>query len=191
MTSTRRWPSAVSLIVFIAGLAASVAAGVSTYRRVGIYGGPILTGFYREWDPRARRYQLVHETTNKDGLRVRRLLTEGLTVQQAEINGDAVGSVVEELVTKGARIAFSTRNDGVIDAFVTRDLKAQTSRIEVSTKRNGRFDRWEHYVKDQLVRVDLDTDGNGKADRWMTYEEGILMETFIDADEDGQPDDRR
>ena len=153
-----------------------------------MYGGPILTGYHREWDPRTRRHQLVHETTNKAGLRVRRLLTDSLEVQQADLSGAAVGSALEELVSRGAPIAFSTRNDEVIDAWAIRDLKAQTARISVSTKRDQKIDRWEHYANGQLVRVDLDTDGNGKADRWMTYEDGILMDTFIDANEDGEPD---
>ena len=188
MTSNRRWPSPLSSIVFITGLIAAVTSGIWTYRAVGLYGGPILTGYHREWDPRTRRHQLVHETTNKAGLRIRRMLTDSLEVQQADLSGAAVGSALEELVSRGAPIAFSTRNDEVIDAWAIRDLKAQTSLISVSTKRDQKIDRWEHYANGQLVRVDLDTDGNGKADRWMTYEDGILMDTFIDANEDGEPD---
>lgn len=191
MTSRRRWPSVASIVVFITGLVAAVAAGIATYREVGMYGGPVLTGFHREWNPQTRSYQLVHETTTKAGLRIRRQLSDFMEVQQTQLSGDAVGPAVEQLVSGGSGIAFSTRNDDVIDAWVTRDLKAETARIFVSTKRDGKIDRWEQYVKGQLVRVDLDTDGNGKADRWMTYEDGILMDTFIDADEDGQPDDHR
>jgi hypothetical protein len=187
MTS-RRWPSPLSSMVFIAGLIAAVASGISTYRAVGMYGGPILTGFHREWNPQTRRYQLIHETTDKAGLRLRRLLNDDLTVQRTDLSGVGVAAVVEQLVAGGARVPFSTRNDGVIDAWAIRDEKAQTARIEVSTKRDGKTDRWEHYLKGQLVRVDLDTNGNGKPDRWMTYEEGILLDTFIDGNEDGQPD---
>jgi len=188
MTSIRSRPSVLSVLVFVTGLVAAVAAGISTYRSVGLYGGPILTGFHREWNPQTRSYQLVHETTNKAGLRIRRLLSDTLEVRQTDLSGVAVGPIIEQAVRGGARIAFSSRNDGVIDAWVVRDLAAETSRISVSTKRNGKIDRWEQYVKGQLVRVDLDTDGNGKVDRWMTYEDGILMDTFIDADEDGQAD---
>lgn len=188
MTSNRRWPSPLSSIVFITGLVAAVTSGVWTYRAVGLYGGPILTGFHREWNPQTRKDQLVHETTNKAGLRIRRLLTDDLTVQRTELSGAGVGSTVEQLVTGGARVPFSTRNDGVIDAWASRDPNAQTARIEVSTKRDQKIDRWEHYANGQLMRVDLDTDGNGKSDRWMTYEEGILMDTFIDSNEDGQAD---
>lgn len=189
MTSRRSLPSAWSWIVFVGGLAAAVTAGVSTYRSAGLYGYPILTGFHREWNPRTRSYQLMHETTTKDGLRMRRLFSDGHAVQRVALTGDAVGPAVEQALKAGVRFGYSTRNDEVIDAWITRNPETEVARAEVSTRRNGKIDRWEHYVKGQLVRVDLDTDGNGKPDRWMTYEDGILMDTFIDADEDGQPDE--
>lgn len=188
MTSHRRWPSPLSVIVFIGGLAAAVATGVSTYRELGLYGGPILTGFHREWNPQTGRHQLIHEMTTKAGLRFRRLLNDDHVVQRTDVSGEAMRPVVEQMIKSGSMVAFSTRNDGLMDAWAIRDERAQTARIEVSTKRDGKVDRWEQYFKGQLVRVDLDTDGSGKADRWMTYEEGILMDTFFDADEDGQPD---
>lgn len=188
MTSIRRLPPVLSSIVFITGLGAAVVSGVWTYREVGLYGGPILTGFHREWNPQTGRYQLVHETTNKAGLHIRRLLSDIMELQQTDISGAEASQVLGTLIDSGRRIAFSTRNDGVIDAFVTRDQSVHTARVEVSTKRNGRIDRWEQYRSEQLIRVDLDTDGNGKPDKWMTYEAGILMDTFVDANEDGQAD---
>jgi hypothetical protein len=191
VTTSSRWPSLLSLMVFVVGLAASVAAGVSTYRTVGAYGGPVLTGYHHEWDPTTQQYLRIHETTTESGMRVRRLLTNGVSLKRTELTGEAVGAEVEKLVIGGARIAFSTRNDGVMDGFVTRDPKTETARVEVSTKRNGKIDRWELYIKGQMARVDVDTDGNGKPDRWMIYEDGILMDTFIDANEDGQSDDTR
>lgn len=169
------------------GLVAAAASGVATYRAVGLYGGPILTGFHREWNPQTRRHDLVHETTMKSGVRVRRVMTDELRDEQTTLGGAAVKNVLPNVDSNG-RVGFSTANDGVIDAWAVGDPKGQTTRIEVSTKRDGKVDRWEQYVKGQLVRVDLDTNGNGKADRWTTYEEGILMDTFLDADEDGRPD---
>ena len=193
MSTHTRFPSPLSLIVFITGLVAAAYSSVATYRAVGVYGGPTLTGFHREWDPRTGRRQLVHETTSKAGVHVRRLLDDEFKVQRTELSGNAISKALADPKTSSnvTRAGFSTRNDGVIDAWAIRDTESQISRIEVSTKRDGKIDRWEHYAKGQMTRVDLDTDGNGKADRWMTYEEGILMETFIDADEDGQPDDYR
>lgn len=188
MTSSTRWPAPLSLVVFVAGLVAAVASGIWTYRTYGLYGGPITTGYHREWNRQTRTDQLVHETTTKAGLRIRRQVSDTLQVQQTSLSSPAFGQMVEQLITAGTRIAFSTRNDGVNDAWVTRDESGQTARVEVSTRRNGAIDRWEQYSKGLLMRVDLDSDGNGKPDRWMTYEEGILMDTFIDANEDGQAD---
>lgn len=187
MPSHTRFPSPVSLVVFVTGLVAAVVSGVETYRAVGVYGGPIRTGFHREWDPQTSRYQLIHETTNKAGTRIRRLMTDDLQVQKTTL-GVALGETTIGNGDVDGRIGFSTAKDGVVDAWATRDAKGETARIEVSTKRDGKIDRWEQYIKGQLVRVDLDTNGNGKADRWMTYEDGILTDTFVDTNEDGKPD---
>jgi hypothetical protein len=183
--------TAPSIIVFITGLIAAVWSGIATYRAVGIYGGPIATGFHREWNPQTRRYELIHETTNANGVHVRRLFTDDLRqLLQTEISG---GGIESPLTFAGAdeapkRVGFSSINDGVIDAWAMADPKTGSTRVEISTKRNGKIDRWERYEKGQLVRVDLDTNGNGKPDRWQTYEDGILMDTFIDVNENGQPD---
>jgi len=188
MTPGMRWPAPLSLVVFIAGLAGAAASGIWTYRTVGVYGGPILTGYHREWNPQTGQRELIHEMTTVSGTRIRRRLDNTFRTQQTQLTGTGVESAIAKLVSRGGRVPFSTRNDSVIDAWATRDAAGQTARVEVSTRRDGKIDRWEQYAKGQIVRVDLDTDGNGKADRWMTYEEGILMDTFIDANEDGQPD---
>jgi hypothetical protein len=184
-------PSVLSLLVFVAGITGAVWSGVATYRAVGLYGGPILTGFHREWDPRSGRYQLIHETTIKSGLHVRRVLTDDLQVLRTDLSGVPISPALEKLVATGAvemRTGFSTLNDGVIDAWSIRDANPAVTRVEMSTRRDGKIDRWERYENGKLVRVDLDTNRNGKPDQWMTYEEGILMDTFFDVDEDGKPD---
>jgi hypothetical protein len=188
MTASSRtpWPSPAALAVFVLGLVAAAASGVATYRAVGLYGGPMQTGFYREWDPNTGRYLLRHQATTKDGVTVRRELADNLSLERMTLTlgPDAAAPIADS----AGRVAFSTSRDGVIDAWAIRDAEGQTARVEVSTRRDGRIDRWERYDKGQLVRVDLDTNGNGKPDRWMTYQDGILMDTFVDADEDGQPD---
>jgi hypothetical protein len=189
--STRR-PSTLSAIVFVAGLVASYAAGVETYRRVGLYGGPVASGFYRQWDPIAGRHQLVHEHVTRDGRRIRRLHGDDLMLQRTDLTVGDVSVAIEakrDAPLGFDRVGFSLANDGVIDAWAIRDTATGLTRIEISTRRNGRIDRWEHYEKDRLVRVELDTNGNGKPDRWMTYQDGIEMETILDANEDGRPDD--
>jgi len=52
-------------------------------------------------------------------------------------------------------------------AFYT--AAGQLERIEISTKRDGRFDRTEFYVRNVLVRSQDDTNGDGKPDKWDFY----------------------
>jgi hypothetical protein len=180
----------LSLFVFIAGLVGAYAAGVGTYRAVGLYGGPVASGFRREWDPVSRRRQLIHERVTESGARIKQLYADDITLQMTDV---AAGQVSIAIATKAgtaasARAGFSLRNDGSIDAWAVSDDSSGLTRIEISTKRDGRVDRWETYQKDRLLRVDLDTNGNGKPDRWMTYQDGIEMETILDVNEDGRPD---
>lgn len=184
-------PSILQWLVFVVGIVGAYAAGVATYREVGLYGGPVTSGFYREWDPVKKRLQLVHEQVSKSGARLRRRYADNLQLQTTEL--EAGDSAVELEVKPDSplgfeRVGFSVANDGVIDAWAVHDPNTGRIKIAISTKRNGKIDRWEHYEKDVLLRVELDTNGNGKPDRWMTYQDGIQMETIIDANEDGQPD---
>lgn len=183
----------LSVTVFIVGLIAAVWSGIATYRALGIYGGPVTSGFHREWNPRTQRYELIHETATQAGVQIRRVYADDLRqVLRTEMSGTGIESPLvfePDAVGSSNRVGFSSVNDGVIDAWSIADPKTGDTRVEMSTARNGKIDRWERYVKGALVRVDLDTNGNGKPDRWQTYEAGILMDTFIDADEDGQADD--
>jgi hypothetical protein len=182
---------ALQWIVLVAGIAGASAAGVATYREVGLYGGPVASGFFREWDPATARWQLIHYQVAPSGERIRRVHSDDLAVKRMDL--DIAGGTVAIEAKPGAgltfdRVGFSVANDGVIDAWVTRDPKTGLNRVEVSTKRNGKIDRWEYYEKNILLKVELDTNGNGKPDRWMTYQDGIQMETILDANEDGEPD---
>lgn len=72
------------------------------------------------------------------------------------------------------RVGFSTAGDGVVDAWHIHGPDGLSDRVEVSTGRNGRIDRWEQYKNGQLSRVDEDTDGDGRGDAWWIYESGVL-----------------
>lgn len=190
---TSRIRGLLSIVVFAAGLIAAVWSGIATYRALGIYGGPVATGFHREWNPRAQRYELIHETTTQGGVLIRSVFADDLRqVVKTEMSGGSIASPLTfeaEAAGSPQRVGFSSNNDAVIDSWSSTDPKTGERRVEMSTRRNGRIDRWERYVKGALVRVDLDTDGNGKPDRWQIYEAGILIDTFVDANEDGQADD--
>jgi hypothetical protein len=181
----------VEALVFAAGLAASVGAGVYGYQVVGLYGdGPFASGYHRERDPQTGESLLVHESITSQG-RIRRVMDERFRLKSVAVDADGDGVSETTTAATDANIAgtgFSLAGDGVVDAWAFRNTAGQVVRVEVSTKRNGKVDRWEHYRNNLLIKVDLDTDGNGRADRWQTFESGILMDTIVDADEDGRAD---
>jgi hypothetical protein len=188
-----RRPPAAEIVIFVAGVIVAVASGLYGFRVVGWYGdGAFASGFHRELNPHTGRSVLVHEMETSKG-RIRRVIDDGFRVREVLIDADADGRMevsakIESGQTGGVGAGFSLANDGVIDAWVYRDASNRLVRIEVSTKRDGRVDRWEHYTNERLAKVELDTNGNGRPDRWQTFDAGILMETVPDVNEDGQPD---
>lgn len=184
-------PSLLESFIVTAGLLAAAAAGVVAYGTVGLYGdGPFAGGLYREHNPATGKWMLVHESRTSQG-RVRRIFNADKELQMVVVDSNNDGQLDATVaVTDGkvAGVGFSLSNDGVIDAWAYRDAAGALLKIEVSTRQDGKIDRWEHYANNFLTRVDLDTNRNGKVDRWQTYEEGILLETFVDANEDGKPD---
>lgn len=86
------------------------------------------------------------------------------------------------------KIGFSLAGDQVVDAWIFHDDNGRVARMELSTRRDGIVDRWEHYRGGALVRVETDTDRDGRVDAWFTYVDGILSTTASDYDHDGAPD---
>jgi hypothetical protein len=185
-----RFPIA-EVIVFAVGVAAAVAAGAYGYRTVGLYGdGPFASGYHRERDPKTGESLLVHESVTSQG-RIRRVMDQRFRLKEVAVDADGDGIAESSTTPTAANIAgagFSLAGDGVIDAWAFRNPAGELVRVEVSTKRNGKVDRWEHYRNNLMIKAEADTDGNGRPDRWQTYQEGILVDTIIDADEDGRPD---
>jgi len=163
---SRRLPL-LEIVVFAAGLAASAAVGIAAYDRYGMYGdGPEGAGYRREEDPVSGQSRLVHETMTREG-RLRRILGSNGAVVEIELDRDADGNVEECVkLVRGqvAGIGFSSARDGIIDAWAYRDANGQLTRIEVSTKKDHRVDRWEYYTNGALTRVEVDTNGDGTPD---------------------------
>src|SRR5690349_13039918 len=174
----------LEIAIFIVGIVAAVGAGVYGYRTVGLYGdGPFASGYYRQRDPKTGETVLTHQSITSQG-RIVRVMDDKLQLHEVRVDSNRDGVDDATVVVSDDKIAgagFSLANDGVIDAWAYRNAAGDLIRIEVSTKRDGKIDRWEHYRNNRMFKVDLDTDGNGKADRWQTYEDGILMNTIIDA----------
>jgi hypothetical protein len=88
------------------------------------------------------------------------------------------------------RVGFSRAQDGVEDAWSYFDASGAVERIEISTKRNRKVDRVEHYEKGALVRAEEDGDGDGRFDKWETYEGERLASVAFDTTRRGTPDRR-
>jgi hypothetical protein len=67
------------------------------------------------------------------------------------------------------KVGFSRLNDGVMDAQAYYAPAGVLTRMEVSTRRDGRFDRTELYRGGVLDRTEDDTNGDGRPDKWETY----------------------
>ncbi|GMV22940.1 MAG: hypothetical protein AMXMBFR57_28890 [Acidimicrobiia bacterium] len=185
---------AMEKLIFSAGVLAAIVSGGWAFRTYGQYGdGALALHLYRETDPRTGESVLVHDLQTSQGRR--RILVDSdkgqLLAVQLDANQDGVPDAVLTSTEAGTvRVGFSLAGDAVIDAWAHRNRDGVLTLIEVSTRRDGRVDRWERYEQGLLVRVELDTNGNGKADQWQTFTDGILDATVIDANEDGVPDGR-
>jgi hypothetical protein len=67
------------------------------------------------------------------------------------------------------KVGLSRLNDGIMDSQAFYDDRGVLTRIEVSTRRDGRFDRVEFYENGSLVRSEDDTNGDGRPDKWESY----------------------
>lgn len=189
--SDNKRPPLVEILLLAAGIILSAAAGFAAYTVVGLYGdGPFAQGYHRERDPSTGRSLLVQEYMTPQG-KVRRVIDEQYRVKEFRVDTNLDGTDDGSFTLEAGRLSkvgFSLAGDGVVDAWAFRDESNQIVRIEVSTKRDGRVDRWEHYENGQMVRVDLDTNLNGRPDQWQILDNGIVVETVLDVDEDGKPD---
>ena len=61
-------------------------------------------------------------------------------------------------------------------------------KIDISTRRDGKVTRTEHYEQDHLVSAEEDTDEDGKTDKWETYEGDHLATVAFDTTHRGTPD---
>ncbi len=63
-------------------------------------------------------------------------------------------------------------------------------RIDISTQRDGKVTRIEHYQQGKLVTAEEDGDGDGKPDKWETYDGDRLSAVAFDTQHRGVPDRR-
>jgi hypothetical protein len=110
---------------------------------------------------------------NKNGRNDAVGIMDGARIQRIELDLDENGKT-ERWDIYGAdrkleKVGLSRLNDGVMDSQAFYNLDGALSRLEVSTARDGRFDRSEIYESGVLVRSEEDRNRDGHPDKWETY----------------------
>ena len=85
------------------------------------------------------------------------------------------------------KVGSSRSDDGKPDSWFYQASDGTISRAEFSTRKNGRVDRIEYYLKGRLGRAEQDTDGDGRIDKWEEYVDGALVRASFDLTKSGKP----
>ena len=140
------------------------------------------------------RLELLRYDSNGDGKFDTFSYMEGTRIRRIEIDQDEDGKIDRWEYygsdQKLEKVGFSRARDGVEDAWSFFNATGATERIEISTRRNHKVDRVEHYEKGMLVRAEEDSDGDGRFDKWETYEGERLASVAFDTARRGTPDRR-
>ena len=125
----------------------------------------------------------AHVDSEQDGVRVERDLDADGVTDRWEYYAD----LREAQAGRLEKLGFSLAGDAVADAWAFHGADGQLVRLEVSTRRDGVVDRWEHYEDGVMVRTESDDDGDGRIDTWSTYVNGILAATGAAPVDDERP----
>ena len=100
-------------------------------------------------------------------------IMDGTHIDHIELDFDEDGKVERwDFYLGGPSLQYvglSRLRDGVLDSRAFYGPAGELVRIEVSTARDGRFNRVEFYDAGTLVRSEEDTNGDGRPDKWETY----------------------
>jgi hypothetical protein len=142
----------------------------------------------------AGKLQLLKYDSNSDGKLDTWSYMDGATIVRIEIDKDGDG-VVDRWEHYNAarqleRVGASRLNDGKEDTWFYSASDGSVARAELSTRRDGKISRIEHYADNVLAAAEEDVDGNGAMDKWETYSEGRLASVAFDTTNQGRPDRR-
>lgn len=130
-----------------------------------------------EYDSTTGRLRRLTFDADRNGRNNAVSVMDGTRIERIEVDTDENGTVDHWAYYDDQRrlvkVGVSRQNDGIIDAFEVYDQTDRTdetvARIEVSTRRDNRFDRVEFYTGGVLARVEADTNADGRVDKWETY----------------------
>ena len=126
-----------------------------------------------EYDRETGRVRRLTFDFNRNGHNDAVSIMDGTHIDHVELDFDEDGKVDRWDFYKGGPsllyAGLSRLKDGVMDSRAFYGPAGELVRIEVSTRRDGRFNRVEFYDGGTLVRSEEDTNGDGRPDKWETY----------------------
>jgi hypothetical protein len=66
----------------------------------------------------------------------------------------------------------------------------ELTKIESSSRADGKMTRWEYYESGVHTHDEEDTNGDGRIDKWQTWRDGSLATVALDTEGRGRPDRR-
>ena len=126
-----------------------------------------------EYHHETGRLQRLAFDSNDDGRNDATGILDGAQVRHIELDTNGNGRVDRwefyDADGGASKVGLSRQDDGVMDAVAVYGRDQRLLRLEVSTRRDTRFDRIEFYQAGRLARAEEDTDADGAIDKWETY----------------------
>jgi antitoxin component YwqK of YwqJK toxin-antitoxin module len=147
------------------------------------------------YDKATGRLERLTYDANKDGVIDTWTYMDGTKVLRSEIDKNQDGRIDRweyygDDGTTVVKVAISKADNGKPDTWLYPGPDGQAARAEISTRSDGKIDRWEWYDHGALVRSEEDDNGDGKPDKWETYANGAIVTVAFDENHDGRPDRR-
>jgi hypothetical protein len=147
-----------------------------------------------EYDAATGKLSLLKYDSNGNGTFDTWSYMDGARVVRIEIDKDEDGKMDRWEYygpdSKLEKIGSSRAQDGKEDAWSYPGPDGSIARIEISTHRDTRVTRVEHYEHGVLVSAAADGDADGQMDTWETSEGDHLASIAFDTQHRGKPDRR-
>ena len=126
-----------------------------------------------EYDQQTGKLQRLAFDSDDDGRNDAAGILDGTRVKHIEIDTTGNGTIDRwdfyDDDGRVVRVGMARQDDGVMDAVAIMGPDQQPVRLEVSTRRDGTFDRVEFYQAGRLARAEEDTNGDGRVDKWESF----------------------
>ena len=148
-----------------------------------------------EYDQSTGKLKLLKYDSNGNGTIDTWSYMDGARIVRIEIDSNEDGKIDRweyyDANHKLEKIGFSRADDGKQDAWSYPGPDGKSIvKIEISTRRDGKVTRVEHYEQDRLVSAEEDTDEDGRIDKWEVYDGDHLKSVAFDTTHRGTPDRR-